>query len=205
MTNPEMSVGKNFSGNTGTVKGFRKKSDFYETPFSITQQLLERETFTGSILEPCSGGGAIMKVLLEKYMLENLTEYDFDNDGLDFFAETRTFNNIVTNPPFSKAHEWILHCKKVAKYKFALLLPLSYLHGERRYKDIFQDTEFPLARVYVFTGYPMLGDKLRDDGKYRTGMMVYAWFVWDTLHNGAPEIRWISNQQYILSKKDEVQ
>lgn len=205
MEKKEMSVGKNFSGNTGMVKGFRKKSDFYETPFSITEQLLEREHFKGTILEPCSGGGAIMKVLLENYMLENLTDYDLDNDGLDFFAETRKYDYIITNPPFSKAHEWILKCKEVAEYKFALLLPLSYLHGEKRYKEIYQDKEFPLARVYVFTRYPMLGDKLRMDGKYRTGMMVYAWFVWDKFHTGQPTIQWISNQDHILSKKDEEQ
>ena len=50
----------------------------------------------------------------------------------------------------------------------------------------------------------MLGDSLRPDGKYRTGMMVYAWFVWNKQgYFPAPTIKWISNQQYILNKKDK--
>ena len=35
--------GKNFSANN--VRGQRKKSDFYETPYSITSHLLEVEEF----------------------------------------------------------------------------------------------------------------------------------------------------------------
>ena len=42
---------------------------------------------------------------------------------------------------------------------------------------------FILTRVSTkessrFTRYPMLGEKLREDGKYTTGMMVYV-VVWE--------------------------
>lgn len=83
------------------------------------------------------------------------------------------------------------------------MLPLSYLHGKRRFDEIYSDKNFPLARVYVFTRYPMLGEVLREDGKYNTGMMVYAWFVWDKREAGRePVIRWLDNNDYVLSKKD---
>ena len=49
-------MGKNFSGNTNKK---RSKSDFYQTPYSITRRLLEVEKFKGRILEPASGAGAI--------------------------------------------------------------------------------------------------------------------------------------------------
>jgi len=56
-----MVKGKNFSCNN---LGQRKKSDFYETPYSITQQLLDNEIFEyQTILEPACGNGAISKVL----------------------------------------------------------------------------------------------------------------------------------------------
>ena len=48
----------------------------------------------------------------------------------------------------------------------------------------------------------MLGDKLREDGKYKTGMMVYAWFVWENGYSGLPMIDWIDNNDDVLSKKD---
>lgn len=188
-------TGKNFSGNN---LGQRRKSDFYETPYSITQQLLSVEDFEDVVLEPACGEGAIVRVLGRAgYRVE---AYDAETD---FLSETRPFPNVVTNPPFSLAYEFVQKCKSVCEDKFALLLPLSYLHGKRRYDNIYMDDTFPLARVHVFTRYPMLGDTLRDDGKYRTGMMVYAWFVWDKSFTGQhPEIHWLDNQAFVLGRND---
>ena len=42
-------MGKNFSGNTNKE---RPKSDFYQTPYSMTEQLLQNEEFIGNVLEP---------------------------------------------------------------------------------------------------------------------------------------------------------
>ena len=88
------------------------------------------------------------------------------------------------------------------KKKFAFLLPLSYLHGKKRYDDIYCDKEYPLKKVYIFTRYPMLGEKLREDGKYNTGMMVYAWFIFEKNYEGPSTIDWIDNNIDVLSKKD---
>lgn len=41
-------MGKNFSG---ANRGQRKKSDFYETPYSMTRRFLDEYTFTNEILE----------------------------------------------------------------------------------------------------------------------------------------------------------
>ena len=192
--------GKNFSCNN--CKGQRKKSDFYETPYSITEQLLEREHFnnSNSFLEPCCGNGAIVKVL-KKHNL-HVNYYDI-KDGINFLDEKKYYDNIITNPPFSLAKEFILKCKEIVNEKFALLLPLNYLHGEERYKKIYKDTVFPLKCIYIFTRYPLLGEFLREDGKYHTGMIVYTWYIWDKNWNKEyPIIKWISNQKYILKRGD---
>ena len=172
--------GKNFSlNNTGN----RKKSDLYETPYSMTIQLLEKEKLFGTILEPACGNGAIVKIIgqCEKYDIEK-----------DFLKEIRMFDTIITNPPYSLALEFIQKAKQIAKKKIIFLLPLSYLHGKKRYDLIYSDKVFPLARIYVFTRYPMLGDKLREDGKYHTGMMVYAWYVWEKGFQGETTLRWFN-------------
>jgi hypothetical protein len=57
---PEVSF-KNFSRNN--VLGKRHGKDFYETPYSMTEQLLDAEPFPPHVLEPASGGGAIVAVL----------------------------------------------------------------------------------------------------------------------------------------------
>jgi hypothetical protein len=188
--------GKNFSGNN---LGQRKKSDFYETPYSITEQFLDVGLLHthASTLEPACGRGAIVKVLKDKGII-NIHSYDKE---VDFLTEKQCYEQIITNPPFSLADDFILKAKNVALSRFSFLLPLSYLHGKSRYDNIWTDRQFPLASIHVFTRYPMLGDDLRSDGCYRTGMMVYAWYHWEKEHQGSATINWLDNQCYVLKGK----
>lgn len=112
-------------------------------------------------------------------------------------AETRKFDAIITNPPFSLAKEFILKACEVAP-RFAFLLPLNYLHGKERLDEIY--SREILEKVYVFARYPLLSAQIRPDGKYETGMMVYAWYIFDTRHKGAPTIRWIDNDSDVARR-----
>ena len=190
--------GKNFSANN--AKGQRKKSDFYETPYSITSHLLEVEDFDKSltVCEPACGAGAISNILKKHW--DNVVAYDIEKD---FLLEYGNYDYIITNPPFSIAYEFVKKAKRIATKKFAFLLPLSYLHGKKRYDDIYMDKTYGLKKIYVFTRYPMLGEPLRDDGKYNTGMMVYAWYIFENHYSGDPIIDWIDNNADVLSKKDK--
>jgi hypothetical protein len=193
--------GKNFSCNN--VGDKRREADFYSTPYSLTRLFLE----TGALhpecatLEPAAGDGAITKVLAE-YGFCNVRATDIQT-GVDFLTCHTPVQQLVTNPPYSLAYEFIQHAKEVATERFALLLPLSYLHGKARYDNIWLDKQYPLTSVYVFTRYPHLGEQMREDGKCKTGMMVYAWFVWEkgaTL--AAPQIYWLDNDAYIVRGKE---
>ena len=64
------------------------------------------------------------------------------------------------------------------------------------------DKQYGLKKVYVFTRYPMLGEPLRDEGKYNTGMMVYAWYIFENHFSGSPTIDWLDNNGDVLSKKE---
>ena len=178
-----------------------KKSDFYETPYTLTRKFLDVEYFNknSTVCEPACGGGAISKVLNEYWEDDNITAYDKETN---FLWDYNDYDYIITNPPFSLAFEFIQKAKQLAKSKFALLLPLSYLHGKKRFDEIYSDRDYGLEKVYVFTRYPMLGEPLREDGKYNTGMMVYAWYVWTNGYSGQPTIDWLDNNEDVLSKKD---
>ena len=189
-------MGKNFSLNTNKE---RPKSDFYQTPYSITEQLLEVEKFEGNILEPSCGKGAISKVLTKHGFDVTAQDYD-EGNGVDFLKFNKKFDNIITNPPFRLANEFVKHSLELANNKIAMLLPLNYLHGVTRLNEIYNLKK--LKTVYVFTRYPLLTQDLREDGKYKTGMMVYAWYIWDQKYNSYPEIRWIDNNKYVLSNKN---
>ena len=207
-------LGKNFSANNSSKNidvvgvgkvGKRdsngKKSDFYETPYTLTRKFLEVENFNKdqSICEPACGGGAITKVIKEYWNDNLITAYDKETN---FLWDYNEYNYIITNPPFSLAFEFIQKAKQLAKSKFALLLPLYYLHGKKRYDEIFSDRTYGLEKIYVFTRSPMLGETLREDGKHNTGMMPYAWYVWKNGYTGQPILDWIDNNEDILSKKD---
>jgi hypothetical protein len=200
----------------------QRLSDNYYTPYSITEQLLENERFDYNkiVLDPACGNDAIKEILDSKFYL--IKHYDINHKDInfkgDFFLETDTIeiDYIITNPPFSLAFEFIQKAKEIAKEKFAMLLPLNYLHGQKRYEQkIFRDENYPLTKVYVFTRYPMLTEHIRADGKYKTGMIVYCWMIWEkkiliknklmcNYYNidiaNTPIIKWIDNNKYVLKK-----
>lgn len=187
-------MGKNFSGNTNKL---RSKADFYQTPYALTRRLLEVEKFEGRILEPSCGAGAITAILKEAGY-KDITAYDLMLDGKDFLAETRKFDAIITNPPFSLAKEFILKACEVAP-RFAFLLPLSYLQGQARYNEIWSAREI-LEKIYIFTRYPLLSAEIRPDGKYETAMMAYAWYIFDTGHKGTATIHWLDSSEDVVRK-----
>jgi hypothetical protein len=182
-------MGKNYSRNNNEK---RSPKDFYQTPYELTRALLDREFFTADVLEPCAGQGAIVDVLKE--WDRDVTSFDIsdtENGDNDFLWYGKQHENIITNPPFSLAMDFILKAKVIAKYKFAMLLPLSYLHGKERYSVIYKDTKFPLSTVFPFTRYITLSEE-KTEFANKSGMIVYAWFVWDKIDRKRdPIIRWI--------------
>lgn len=167
-------------------------SDFYETPTWATEELLKRERFEGTILEPACGLGAISKVLEnDGYTVrsQDIEERGYGTGGVDFLKQGDSAGNIVTNPPFSKALEFVQWSKLVADNKIAMILKLTFLESSKRHA-MFTDKDFPLARIYVFckrVDMYAFGQEQPVNG----GTIAYAWFIWDKSHIGYPEIRWI--------------
>ena len=55
--------------------------------------------------------------------------------------------------------------------------------------EMFSDKEFPLKTMYQFSKRVTLykdGKKMKN-----SGMIAYAWFVWDRNYVGKPSIEWI--------------
>lgn len=180
-----------------SIVGFgnkRAEADFYPTPPETTEELLKREDFQGSIWECASGDGSMTKVLKQHF--KNVFSSDIREDesiegikGLDFLNSDKKFDNIITNPPYKYAKEFVLKAKKSANKKIALLLKLVFLEGIGRY-EMFQDKDFPLKKIYVFCRR----QKIYADGKIgkNSGLIAYAWFVWEKNYSGAPTISWIN-------------
>lgn len=171
----------------------RERDDFYPTPPSGTNALLNVETFEGDIWEPACGDGAISKVLTERgheVRSTDLIDRGYGEAGVDFLLDfSQTADNIITNPPFKLAEEFVSHALGRARRKVAMLMRLAWLEGEKR-RRLFQST--PLARVHVFSRRLSMarGGEQREDGA--GGMIAFAWFVWDHEHTGSPTLNWIN-------------
>lgn len=186
------------SGAVAYVRGIipdkenREVNDFYPTPPRATKALLSVETFDGSIWEPACGDGAMSRVLEEaghSVLSTDLVDRGYGQPGIDFLLDYRTrAANIVTNPPFKFAEEFVRHALTRADRKVAMLCRLAWLEGKARQR-LFRST--PLARVHVFSArVPMLrgGDEMLKGGG---GMIAFAWFVWDHAHSGPPTLGWL--------------
>jgi hypothetical protein len=133
--NPEFLTGSSF-------KEKRQGQDFYPTPDHATLSLLANETFTGSIWEPACGDGAISKLLLTQYPAiysSDLHDWQYGETGVDFLSSHRRTHNVVTNPPYKLAQEFVEHALAVSEHKVAMLLKLNFLEGQRR-KSMFAKT-----------------------------------------------------------------
>lgn len=179
--------------NSQSIVGFghkRETNDFYPTPPSTTHALMKREIFEGNVWECASGNGSMSKVI-EEYndcMSSDIRRGKdvYGEKGVNFIKTNRKVDNIITNPPYKCAKEFIEHALECADKKVAMLLKLVFLEGIDRY-TMFKNT--PLKTVYVFCkrqNITIRGKKMKN-----SSMIAYAWFIWDKSYVGKPTIEWI--------------
>lgn len=164
--------------------------DFYPTPAWATHALLKYESFEGDIWECACGDGAMAQVLADagnEVIGTDLYDRGYGESGVDFLKSDRRASNIVTNPPYNSAKNFVQRGVERTDKKMALLLRLAFLEGSDRAKTIF--TDCPPSRVWVFseriTFYP---NNVERKG---SGTTAYAWFVWDKDAPDGTQLNWI--------------
>lgn len=186
-------TGTSLSG-TSTSR-VRVKDDYYATPPESTMALLDREIFEGNILEPACGAGHMSEVLKEygyDVVSNDLIDRGYGELNKDFLLEEfPKYDNVITNPPFKYAKEFIEKALEVSNKKVAMFCKIQLLEGVAR-RDMFENT--PLRTVYVFTKRqnPLRnGSPVDENGKKWASTMCFAWFVWEHGYEGKPTIEWI--------------
>lgn len=170
----------------------REVNDYYATDPKAVELLLEKEKFSINLLEPSCGEGHISKALSEHGY--NVTSSDLISRGFgntqDFFDYKYFNGNIITNPPYKVALDFVKHSLEIIPdgNKVAMFLKIQFLESKSR--RIFFD-EFPPKKIYVASSRLICAMNGEFD-KYKSSAACYAWFVWEKGYTGKPEIDWIN-------------
>jgi hypothetical protein len=169
--------------------GNRASNDYYPTPASAVEALLKVEQFTGNIWECACGDGAISKVLEEHgfpVISTDLIDRGYGQGGHDFLTSELMADNVITNPPFTLAEKFVELSLQRTTGKVAILGKLQFLEGAKR-KVMFENTPFKCCHVFSKRlSLTRNGEKMKN-----SGMIAFAWFVWEHGYTGAPTIGWI--------------
>ena len=182
----------------------RVENDYYATPPYAVRNFLDKMRddgveLNGNFLEPACGGGHISDVLVDYFGLENVYSYDLVDRGYGRFNGTKdflvddfkSFNNVITNPPFKYAEEFARKALSVATNKVILLCKIQFLEGKKRV-PLFKET--PLKYIYVYSSRVATyrnGEESDGNGKKWSTTMCLAWFVWEHGYDGEPIVRWV--------------
>lgn len=179
-------------GASNHSKGERQLEDYYATEPKAVTLLLEEETFTKNVLECCCGEGHISKVLEDaNYQVVSIDKYNRGfGEVCDFFDLREWEGDIVSNPPYKNALEFVKHSLEIIPKgnKVAMLLRIQFLEGKERRKFF---NENPPKIIYVASGRLECA-KNGDFEGMGSSAQAYAWFIWEKGFKGDPIIKWIN-------------
>lgn len=116
----------------------RQPDDYYATEPLATRLLLAEEKFNKKILEPACGEGHMSKELISAGY--EVTSFDKVNRGYgdeeDFFCRDAWDGDIITNPPYKCALDFVQHALEIVPEgsKVAFFLKIQFLEGKVRRK-----------------------------------------------------------------------
>lgn len=186
-------------GATNHSSNERASNDYYATDPKAVDMLLDLESFSHDVWEPACGEGHISKALLNRgyhVTSTDLIDRGFGTGGVDFLQmqlDTPVQMDIITNPPYKYAQDFVEHALHIIAdgHKVAMLLRLSFLEGKQRRK-LFDRT--PPTKVYVASGRINCcknGDFSKEQ-RSNNSAQAYAWFVWEKGYTGDTVVRWFN-------------
>lgn len=127
-------------GASSHFAGERETNDYYATNPVAAEWLIKLENLHRNIWECACGEGHLAKVFEAhgfNVMATDLIDRGYGMGGYDFLAHDGVYiGDIVTNPPYKYAQEFVEHALKIIPdgYKVCMFLKVTFLEGKNRKK-----------------------------------------------------------------------
>lgn len=177
----------------------RQEDDFYATDPIAIDVLCSVEKFEGKIWENSAGSGCLSERLKElgyEVISTDLVDRGYKDceSGVNFLLESTTkAENIVMNPPYKLAQEFIEHSLELVPEggKVCAFLKVQFLEGKAR-KQLFE--KYPPRTVYVSSSRILCAKNGDFEGMRASGgsAVAYCWFVWVKGFQGVTELKWVN-------------
>jgi hypothetical protein len=149
-----------------------------------------------------------MSVALAHYFREvksfDVFDYGFGQvaDFLKSKHSERSFDWVITNPPFRLGEEFISRSMRIARRGVAMLSRTVFIESVGRYERLFRSN--PPSRFAQFTErVPMVKGRVDKKASTATG---YAWLVWEKDRIGHHcELVWIPACRKVLEREGDYQ
>ncbi len=181
-------------GASNHSKNERQPEDYYATDPIAAKLLLEVEPDLNNIWECACGEGHLAKVFDEAGKLGKATDLINRGYGIveDFLLNKEPYysGDIVTNPPYKYAQEFVEHalCKVDEGRKVCMFLKVLFLESQSR-KELF--TKYPPKTIYVSSSRINCA-RNGDFVTYNSSAIAYAWYVWIKGYKGETVVKWIN-------------
>ncbi len=129
-------------------------NDVIMTPLELAELIVKHFQPQGKILEPCKGTGNFLQFLPNADWCE-ITE------GRDFFNYKTPVDWIITNPPWSKVKDFLIHSMEVAD-NIIFLITINHLWTKARLRAIKQ-MQFGIKEILLLDtpkSFPQMGFQL---------------------------------------------
>ena len=143
-------------------------------------------------LEPACGRGYMSRVLNEYF--QSVSSSDISDYGyaeiVDFLNGTypeKSYDWMITNPPFKSAEAFVEQGLRVARVGVAILARTVFIESVGRYQRLFSATPPTIVAQYT-ERVPMVKGRVDKSASTATG---YCWLVWSQLPATGTQLRWI--------------
>lgn len=201
----EKHINKNWKGNANSIfkclgasnhtEKERHPEEYYASEPLAAELLLSVEPDLSNILECAAGEGHLAKVFDKYGKLGGAI--DLVDRGYcsvkDFFELNEWDGDIVTNPPYKFAQDFVEHSLDIVPdgRKVCMFLKIQFLEGQKR-GEMFK--KFPPKVIYVSSSRLLCAKngKFEEMRKGGGSAVAYAWFVWVKGFKGDTIVKWIN-------------